>query len=79
MKHSFSDYSNDNLYKYTFKDIETFLIMKLPLPIAIINKLAQSCSSYKELAGILFVKTSRKRYLLTKNNILLIGIFFLNS
>ena len=60
---------NDNLYKYTFKDIEKFLNMKLPLPIAMIYNLARRCSSYKELTRILFENVKKKTSLNKKQYI----------
>ena len=50
----------DNLYTYTFKDIENFLIMNLPIPIERIYNLARRCLSYRELASMLFESVTKK-------------------
>lgn len=65
----------DNLYTYTFNDIETCLNMKLPIPIEMIYNVARKCLSYRELASILF-QSVKKKTALNKKQYLKVAYYY---
>jgi len=67
-----------NLYTYTFKDIENFLIMKLPISIERVYNLARKSLSYRELSSILFQHVKKKTALNKKQYFKIAYYYFID-